>query len=94
MGSRQVLQAPTAQGKPSTLSNTNIILSIQGDDDTFRNFPEHLKAAVNNGLPDDRVESVVYPKYETKGELGASTTAFLQWQVADLFTDCLDGTDN
>ena len=30
-------------------------------------------------LPENKVQSVVYPKYETKGELDQSTEAFVEW---------------
>ncbi|RYC61426.1 hypothetical protein CHU98_g4782 [Xylaria longipes] len=53
--------------------------SNDGNDDTFRTFPEDLKAQVAKQLPDDNVESVVYPKYETKGELGQCSVAVLSW---------------
>jgi hypothetical protein len=51
----------------------------QGDDDTFRDFPQHLKDTVTNDLLDHEVASVVYPRYETRGELAQSTAAFLEW---------------
>ncbi|KAK3935630.1 hypothetical protein QBC46DRAFT_421857 [Diplogelasinospora grovesii] len=63
------------------------IHGFKGDDDTFREFPKHLKEAVKNNIPEHQVESVVYPKYETKGELAQSTAAFLEWlkeRVMDL----------
>ncbi|KAI0450238.1 hypothetical protein F5B21DRAFT_508406 [Xylaria acuta] len=52
---------------------------FKGDDDTFRTFPDDLKTQVMKQLPDGNVESVVYPKYETKGELGQCSAAFLEW---------------
>ncbi|KAI0441407.1 hypothetical protein F4803DRAFT_420026 [Xylaria telfairii] len=52
---------------------------FKGNDDTFRTFPNDLKTQVAKQLPDDNVESVVYPKYETKGELGQCSVAFLAW---------------
>ncbi|KAI0466500.1 hypothetical protein F4859DRAFT_526600 [Xylaria cf. heliscus] len=52
---------------------------FKGNDDTFRTFPDDLKTQVAKQLPDDNVESVVYPKYETKGELGQCSVAFLEW---------------
>ncbi|KAI0104998.1 hypothetical protein GGR51DRAFT_549210 [Nemania sp. FL0031] len=60
---------------------------FKGNDNTFRTFPEDLKAQVTKQLPDDHVESVVYPKYETKGELGQCSVSFLEWlkeRVMDL----------
>ncbi|KAK4444215.1 hypothetical protein QBC34DRAFT_442718 [Podospora aff. communis PSN243] len=55
------------------------IHGFKGDDDTFREFPKHLQDTITSNLPDDKVTSVVYPKYETKGELAQSTSAFLGW---------------
>ncbi|OLN86181.1 hypothetical protein CCHL11_04152 [Colletotrichum chlorophyti] len=36
-------------------------------------------AELTKQLPDHRVESIVYPKYETKGELSQASEAFLSW---------------
>ncbi|KAK0704374.1 hypothetical protein B0H67DRAFT_613078 [Lasiosphaeris hirsuta] len=58
----------------------------KGDDDTFRDFPKHLEDTVTNNLPEDEVTSVVYPKYETKGELAQSSTAFLEWLKEQVMT--------
>ncbi|KAI0968089.1 hypothetical protein F4678DRAFT_443260 [Xylaria arbuscula] len=52
---------------------------FKGNDDTFRTFPDDLKTQVAKQLPEDNVEAVVYPKYETKGELGQCSVAFLSW---------------
>ncbi|KAK1751337.1 hypothetical protein QBC47DRAFT_464077 [Echria macrotheca] len=62
------------------------IHGFKGDDDTFRDFPKHLQDTITNNLPDDLVTSVVYPKYETKGELGVSTAAFLAWLREQVMT--------
>ncbi|KAK1981476.1 hypothetical protein LZ30DRAFT_689156 [Colletotrichum cereale] len=46
-----------------------------------------LKRSVTKQLPDHRIESIVYPQYETKGELAQATEAFLSWlkeQVMDV----------
>ncbi|KAK7409387.1 hypothetical protein QQX98_008449 [Neonectria punicea] len=55
------------------------IHGFKGTDDTFFDFPFHLKKAVAQQLPGDRVESVVYPQYETKGELSEASEALLEW---------------
>ncbi|KAK0637476.1 hypothetical protein B0T17DRAFT_485446 [Bombardia bombarda] len=63
------------------------IHGFKGGDNTFHEFPRHLEETVRNNLPDDTVASVVYPKYETKGELEQSTSALLEWlreRVMDL----------
>ncbi|ROT38590.1 hypothetical protein SODALDRAFT_295431 [Sodiomyces alkalinus F11] len=55
------------------------IHGFKGTDDTFKDFPYELKRDVARQLLDHRVESVVYPKYETKGELAEATAKFLEW---------------
>ncbi|KAI1846323.1 hypothetical protein JX266_007528 [Neoarthrinium moseri] len=55
------------------------IHGFKGDDDTFQSFPYDLKVQVAKKISDQNVESIVYPKYETKGELAQSTEAFLTW---------------
>ncbi|KAI0835046.1 hypothetical protein F5Y06DRAFT_306425 [Hypoxylon sp. FL0890] len=52
---------------------------FKGDDDTFRTFPDDLRERVASKLPDHNVESIVYPKYETRGELGQCCASFLSW---------------
>ncbi|GAW26120.1 hypothetical protein SAMD00023353_2101510 [Rosellinia necatrix] len=52
---------------------------FKGSDNTFRTFPEDLQAQVAKQLPNDNVESIVYPRYETKGELGQCSVTFLAW---------------
>jgi hypothetical protein len=45
---------------------------------------------VGRSLPaDHRVEAVVYPQYETKGELAQATEAFVEWCVPFLAKKCL-----
>ncbi|KAL1898231.1 hypothetical protein Sste5346_003637 [Sporothrix stenoceras] len=56
---------------------------FKGGDNTFRTFPDDLKNTVAGILPDhDRVETVVYPRYETKGELAEASQQFLEWLKA------------
>lgn len=43
---------------------------------------QDLKKTVSSQLPDHKVETVVYPKYATKGELAQASTNFLEWYVA------------
>ncbi|KAI2470203.1 hypothetical protein F4781DRAFT_430619 [Annulohypoxylon bovei var. microspora] len=52
---------------------------FKGDDDTFRTFPSDLQQQIANKIPDHNVESIVYPKYETRGELGQCCSSFLSW---------------
>lgn len=55
------------------------IHGFSGDDDTFHNFPNHLKDAAQKALPNWKVISIVYPKYETKGDLPSCVTKFRAW---------------
>ncbi|TAQ84168.1 hypothetical protein B7494_g7513 [Chlorociboria aeruginascens] len=55
------------------------IHGFKGGDDTFGNFPQHLSALVKNGLPKLDVRAIVYPKFETRGDL-----AELQEKVIDI----------
>ncbi|KAK1688995.1 hypothetical protein BDP55DRAFT_510040, partial [Colletotrichum godetiae] len=55
------------------------IHGFKGNENTFYDFPDDLKRSVTKQLPDHRVESIVYPQYETKGELAQATEAFLSW---------------
>ncbi|KAF4438414.1 hypothetical protein F53441_12802 [Fusarium austroafricanum] len=59
------------------------IHGFKGTDNTFHEFPY----AVARELPNEKVESVVYPKYKTTGELAQASEAFLEWlkgQVMDI----------
>ncbi|KAL5002590.1 hypothetical protein BDV10DRAFT_191392 [Aspergillus recurvatus] len=63
------------------------LLHVQGGDDTFGDFPQHLKALLSRKLPSITVATLVYPKYETRGSLQDSVSAFREWlqnQVIDL----------
>ncbi|KAJ5291387.1 hypothetical protein N7478_000638 [Penicillium angulare] len=55
------------------------IHGFKGDDDTFGNFPEHLRVVVNKALPSVTVVTAVYPKYETKGDLKECVGRFREW---------------
>ncbi|EKG20650.1 PGAP1-like protein [Macrophomina phaseolina MS6] len=63
------------------------IHGFKGDDDTFRKFPQHLRAVLENALPKLNVLAVTYPKYETRGDLQACVARFKEWlqnKVIDL----------
>ncbi|KAK0390796.1 hypothetical protein NLU13_0299 [Sarocladium strictum] len=52
---------------------------FKGTDNTFHDFPDDLRRQLGKQLPDHTVKSIVYPKYETKGELAEAAAAFLEW---------------
>ncbi|KAJ9196763.1 hypothetical protein DTO164E3_1067 [Paecilomyces variotii] len=63
------------------------IHGFKGGDDTFVNFPEHLRALVSHALPNIDVVTAVYPKYETRGDLKECVGRFREWlqnKVIDL----------
>ncbi|KAJ1328083.1 triacylglycerol lipase [Microdochium nivale] len=69
---------PSATKMPRTLLLC-FIHGFKGNDNTFKNFPQDLQKQVSAKLPDHNVESVVYPKYDTKGELGQCSESLLSW---------------
>lgn len=59
--------------------NTNF---IKGGEDTFGvdyQFTKDLRDLVGQALPKVDVEVVVYPKYETRGDLGSCVSRFRDW---------------
>ncbi|KAF2087347.1 hypothetical protein K490DRAFT_73741 [Saccharata proteae CBS 121410] len=63
------------------------IHGFKGGDDTFANFPNHLRAVVSHALPKLQVVTLTYPKYETKGDLRECVARFKEWlqnKVIDL----------
>ncbi|KAE8149411.1 hypothetical protein BDV25DRAFT_140860 [Aspergillus avenaceus] len=60
---------------------------FKGGNDTFGCFPEHVRSLLDRSLPSVTVATVVYPKYETRGDLRESVAQFRDWlqnQVIDL----------
>ncbi|ODH34855.1 hypothetical protein ACO22_03012 [Paracoccidioides brasiliensis] len=55
------------------------LILLDGGDDTFGSFPAHLRTLVSHALPDVEATSVVYPKYETKGDLTECVAKFREW---------------
>ena len=51
----------------------------KGGDDTFGDFPEHLRALVSHALPNITVKAVTYPKFETRGDLAECVGRFTEW---------------
>ncbi|KAG9248918.1 hypothetical protein BJ878DRAFT_537846 [Calycina marina] len=55
------------------------IHGFKGDDNTFGSFPEHLRALISHGLPKVSVRIIVYPQFETRGNLEACVSRFRDW---------------
>ncbi|KAL2828421.1 hypothetical protein BDW59DRAFT_49217 [Aspergillus cavernicola] len=63
------------------------IHGFKGGDNTFDSFPQHVQALLTRKLSAINVATVVYPRYETRGSLQESVSAFREWlqnQVIDL----------
>lgn len=64
-------------------------MNVKGDESTFGDesgFTEHLRNLVAQKLPNVQVCVLVYPKYETKGDLGSCVSRFRSWYVTLLAT--------
>ncbi|RKF78262.1 putative pgap1-like protein [Golovinomyces cichoracearum] len=65
----------------------SFIHGFKGDDSTFGSFPEYLRAIVSHALPNINVRVIVYPKYDTRGDLGECVKEYKEWlleKVIDL----------
>lgn len=56
------------------------IHGFKGGDDTFGSFPEYLRAIVSHSLPNINIRAIVYPRYETRGDLVECVNRFIKWQ--------------
>lgn len=59
-------------------------LGMQGGEDTFGDdyqFTKDLRNLVAEALPKIDVRVIVYPKYETRGDLGECVSHFRDWCV-------------
>ena len=67
------------------------IHGFKGGDDTFgTGFPERLRELVAEQLPKVNVRVIVYPKYETRGDLAECVDRFRDWlleKVIDIEVD-------
>ncbi|KAJ9073319.1 hypothetical protein DSO57_1017723 [Entomophthora muscae] len=55
------------------------IHGFRGSDATFNEFPAHLTSSLSTLLPNEQIDIVVYPKFETKGSLTTATETFCMW---------------
>ncbi|KAL6721711.1 hypothetical protein ACLMJK_000815 [Lecanora helva] len=76
------VKAPDLRNVENSVEETK-----KGGDDTFGGFPEHLRALSSHALPKITVKAVVYPKFETRGDLKECVGRFRDWlqnKVIDL----------
>ncbi|CAO2651914.1 Nn.00g001970.m01.CDS01 [Neocucurbitaria sp. VM-36] len=63
------------------------IHGFKGGDETFRQFPSHLKALLQHALPKVTILTITYPQFETRGDLTECVARFREWlenKVIDL----------
>ncbi|KAJ7129492.1 hypothetical protein C8R44DRAFT_776915 [Mycena epipterygia] len=66
----------------SVISDLLIVVFIhgfKGTDDTFGAFPERLQHMLSESIPNASVECIVFPAYETKGDLVEAVVKFSDW---------------
>ncbi|KAG5716702.1 hypothetical protein E4T56_gene16259 [Termitomyces sp. T112] len=79
------MQAPSASNNNPTPSvNRELLLIVfvhgfKGDDRTFGDFPDRLQHILAESTSNLTVESIVFPAYETKGELNEAVIRFSDW---------------
>jgi len=65
------------------------IHGFKGGDHTFEQFPQDLRAILSHALPKVAVHAIIYPKFETRGDLHDCVSRFREWlqnKVIDLET--------
>jgi len=64
---------------PSEILLIIFIHGFKGTDETFGEFPQRLQHVLSETVSNMRVESILFPAYETKGELNAAVIRFADW---------------
>jgi len=55
------------------------IHGFKGTDETFRDFPNRLEHLLSDIIPQVKAECLVFPAYETKGDLDKAVVRFADW---------------
>ncbi|CAG8973417.1 hypothetical protein HYALB_00006443 [Hymenoscyphus albidus] len=55
------------------------IHGFKGDDNTFGDFPKHLQKLLTPALPKIDIQTIVYPTFDTRGDLGECVARFRDW---------------
>ncbi|RXW25318.1 hypothetical protein EST38_g640 [Candolleomyces aberdarensis] len=74
--------SPTSQALTTTSGDVLLIIFIhgfKGTDTTFGEFPERLHHLLTQTIPNVKVECIIFPAYETKGELDKAVVRFADW---------------
>ncbi|KAF8592227.1 hypothetical protein K439DRAFT_1626236 [Ramaria rubella] len=64
---------------PQDLLLCIFIHGFKGTDETFGGFPDRLRHILTETIDNIAVECIVFPAYETKGELNAAVERFADW---------------
>ncbi|EIW70871.1 hypothetical protein TREMEDRAFT_29019 [Tremella mesenterica DSM 1558] len=67
------------KGRPKDLLLLIWVHGFKGNEVTFESFPDRVSHLLQATHPSLRVESRVFPVYQTRGELHAATLAFVDW---------------
>ncbi|KAL0949364.1 hypothetical protein HGRIS_009433 [Hohenbuehelia grisea] len=77
---------PVDESQPALVSGTPefyllviFIHGFKGNDETFGSFPERLQHVLSETLASTAVECIVFPAYETKGDLNEAVIRFADW---------------
>ncbi|KAK9764550.1 hypothetical protein K7432_007849 [Basidiobolus ranarum] len=54
---------------------------FKGDEKTFQDFPERLRAVLTNTLAATDVDVAIYPRYETRGDLKTAANNLCSWLI-------------
>nr|CAG8445027.1 8827_t:CDS:2 [Entrophospora candida] len=55
------------------------IHGFKGDDTTFQEFPERIHNTLTSFYSDMETETIIYPRYETRGDLKKAVEIFCNW---------------
>ncbi|SAL96058.1 hypothetical protein [Absidia glauca] len=58
------------------------IHGFRGSDTSFKDFPDWLESSLGQTLPGTEVETIIYPRYNTAGELSVAVQNFSSWLLA------------
>ncbi|KAI0682902.1 hypothetical protein BC835DRAFT_1531179 [Cytidiella melzeri] len=72
-------QTPSSLSSPQELLLIIFIHGFKGTESTFGKFPERLQHTLSTTVQNIHVESILFPAYETKGELNAAVIRFADW---------------
>ncbi|KAH8106000.1 hypothetical protein BXZ70DRAFT_1004290 [Cristinia sonorae] len=64
---------------PQDLLLVVFVHGFKGTESTFGKFPERLRHVLSETIPNIVVETIVFPAYETKGDLNAAVIRFADW---------------